>query len=134
MIATHELDLALQSADRFWLIDTEGVICHGFPEDLVLNGVVDQVFQLKGFDLKTGKVKINTEFKTDTTVNIKGVSPGLLWTKNAMEREGIGIDKESEIQVEVELEKNQYSWIIIKSEKRIRVFSIQELISFLLKN
>ena len=36
LLSTHELDLALQAADRIWLMSNEGVV-DGVPEDLVFN-------------------------------------------------------------------------------------------------
>lgn len=52
--ATHELDLALQAADELWIVGFDKTMIKGFPQDLVLSGKIDEVFNLKGFDLKTG--------------------------------------------------------------------------------
>ncbi len=57
LIATHELDLALQTADQIWLATPDKSIKIGIPEDLVLDGSFDDIFQFKGFDLKTGKIQ-----------------------------------------------------------------------------
>ncbi|HEV8512440.1 MAG TPA: ABC transporter ATP-binding protein, partial [Cyclobacteriaceae bacterium] len=57
LVATHELDLALQTADEIWLATTDKKIKTGIPEDLVLDGSFDEIFQFKGFDLKTGKIQ-----------------------------------------------------------------------------
>lgn len=48
LVSTHELDLALQAADLIWLGTFDKTIISGIPEDLVLNGSFDQVFQFKG--------------------------------------------------------------------------------------
>ena len=56
LIATHELDLALQTADVIWLAGKNKDILRGLPEDLVLNGSFDEIFRFKGFDLKSGKI------------------------------------------------------------------------------
>ncbi len=56
LVTTHELDLALQTADLIWLATANKKIKTGIPEDLVLDGAFDEVFQFKGFDLKTGKL------------------------------------------------------------------------------
>lgn len=92
LVATHELDLALQMADEVWLAMPGKKIKTGVPEDLVLDGSFDEVFQLKGFDLKTGKVK-HTAYR-DIKIKIVGEGPEFLWTKNALEREGFLIDAE----------------------------------------
>ncbi len=36
LVATHELDLALQTADEIWLAGNNKSILTGIPEDLVL--------------------------------------------------------------------------------------------------
>jgi iron complex transport system ATP-binding protein len=90
LLATHELDLALQTADGVWLA-TGATIRKGVPEDLVLDGSFDSVFQFKGYDLKTGKVQHEAWRKI--SFKIVGEDAMYLWTKNAMERNGFIIDE-----------------------------------------
>ncbi|MEJ1238890.1 ABC transporter ATP-binding protein [Chryseolinea sp. T2] len=86
LMATHELDLALQTADEVWLAGGPKGILVGAPEDLVLQGAFDDIFRLKGFDLLTGKVLHSTSRKM--TVAVPGDHPAALWTRNALERSG----------------------------------------------
>jgi iron complex transport system ATP-binding protein len=88
LVATHELDLALQTADRVWVAFEKNIV-EGIPEDVVLSGVFDEVFQLKGFDLKTGKVQ--HEATRNKKIRLRGTGYRLLWTKNALEREGFEV-------------------------------------------
>jgi len=99
LIATHELDLALQTADLIWLAKPDRAIDVGIPEDLVLNGAIDQVFQFKGFDLKSGKV----EHHAYRGIKIKLVGEGstYLWTKNAIERSGFDINSQEGVEVKI---------------------------------
>jgi cobalamin transport system ATP-binding protein len=92
LVATHELDLALQMSDVIWLTGKEKNILSGIPEDLVLNGTFDDVFQFKGFDLKTGKVQ--HEPHLDKTVQLIGEGYTYLWTKNALERKGFELSSD----------------------------------------
>ena len=85
LVSTHELDLALQMADLLWLADDKKLLT-GIPEDLVLNGSLDRIFQFKGFDLKTGKVF--HEAHRSVKINLVGEGHRFLWTKNALERCG----------------------------------------------
>ena len=89
LVATHELDLALQTADEIWLATPDKSIRSGIPEDLVLDGSFDDVFQLKGFDLKTGKVK-HQPFRQEK-IRLIGEGYRFLWTKNALERMGFQV-------------------------------------------
>ncbi len=93
LVATHELDLALQTADLIWLAGRNKNILTGIPEDLVLTGAFDEIFQFKGFDLKTGEVQ--HEVYRNETITLLGESHEYLWTKNALERSGFCIVEES---------------------------------------
>jgi iron complex transport system ATP-binding protein len=86
LMATHELDLALQTADKVWLAGNGMEMLTGPPEDLVLNGTFDDLFKLKGFDLRTGKVQHAAS--RSSTVAVMGEGPASLWTRSALERTG----------------------------------------------
>jgi iron complex transport system ATP-binding protein len=89
LMATHELDLALRMADSIWLADRNKTILTGMPEDLVLDGSFDRIFEFKGFDLKTGKVQ--HEAYRGIKVQLDGEGHEYLWTKNALERNGFEV-------------------------------------------
>lgn len=99
LVTTHELDLALQTADLIWLATGDKKIKTGIPEDLVLEGAFDEVFQFKGFDLKTGKVEHEAHRKKE--VQLLGTGYSFLWTKNALERSGYRVVEKAEIQITV---------------------------------
>jgi len=99
LVATHELDLALQMADVIWLATRNKEVITGMPEDLVLSGAFDEVFQLKGFDLKTGKV-FHEPFRNQA-VKLEGTGPVYLWTKNALERNGFTISDTAALKIVV---------------------------------
>jgi iron complex transport system ATP-binding protein len=105
LVATHELDLALQTADLIWLVSS-GRIRQGVPEDLVLDGSLDEVFQLKGFDLKTGKVRHTVH--REQRINLIGQGPVMMWTRNALERMGFAVDEKGSITVRIE----NTTWIL----------------------
>ncbi|MFM7859644.1 MAG: ABC transporter ATP-binding protein [Flammeovirgaceae bacterium] len=121
LVATHELDLALQIADVVWLATTNKTIIAGIPEDLVLSGAFDAVFELKGFDLKTGK--IFHELYRSRSVRLQGNGPVFLWTKNALERNGYSIDERSAELIIV----NGQTWQLGKHE----FHTIAELLNWL---
>lgn len=98
LVSTHELDLALQTADLLWLADGSSILS-GVPEDLVLDGSLDRVFQFKGFDLKTGKVF--HEAHRGVEVWLKGGGHRYLWTKNALERCGYNVSDLKGVELEI---------------------------------
>ena len=99
LATTHELDLALQTADRIWLATGNQKIISGIPEDLVLDGSFDEVFQFKGFDLKTGKME--HEAHRNLAVQLVGEGYPYLWTKNALERSGYEINAQAFLTINV---------------------------------
>ncbi|MBX2956478.1 MAG: ABC transporter ATP-binding protein [Cyclobacteriaceae bacterium] len=108
LVATHELDLALQTADTIWLTGKNKNILTGIPEDLVLNGSFDDIFQFKGFDLKTGKVF--HEAWRGISIALIGEGYEYLWTKNALERNGFLTDMKANFVVQVSHEGNPLTW------------------------
>jgi iron complex transport system ATP-binding protein len=125
LTATHELDLALQTADLIWLAGNDKKIRTGIPEDLVLTGVFDEVFRFKGFDLRTGKV--THAVTRDQVLKVEGEGHELLWTKNALERCGFKVAQEGAV-VSVGHDHNKLHW----SFGNKTAGSIKELIDLLL--
>ena len=108
LIATHELDLALQTADLIWLADRNQSIQADIPENLVLDDSIDQLFQFKGFTLKTGRVDqhpVKNRF-----FNVKGEGYAWLWTRNALERNGYGIQSDARETIEVIESGSAITW------------------------
>ena len=131
LLATHELDLALQTADLIWLTGNNRNIISGLPEDLVLSGIFDDIFRFKGFDLKTGKV-VHDAFR-NTAVHLSGEGPGYLWTKNALERNGYTVvaDESAEISITLVQELAKSRWIIKKNNSVMEADSLEKLMNSL---
>jgi iron complex transport system ATP-binding protein len=126
LVATHELDLALQTADTIWLAGMDKNIKTGVPEDLVLDGSIDAVFQFKGYDLRTGKVFQQSDKKTK--VMVKGEGHALLWTKNALERSGYEIIESSELCISITYRDNQFQWRIDYNNYQENFFKLSDLL------
>jgi iron complex transport system ATP-binding protein len=130
LLATHELDLALQTADVIWLTGKDRNILTGLPEDLVLNGLFDEIFDLKGFDLKTGRVK-HEPFRR-MKIQLLGEGAEYLWTKNALERNGFGIsDAKEEISVALTKISSGLRWQVTIKGVAMEVNSIECVIKLL---
>jgi iron complex transport system ATP-binding protein len=91
LLSTHELDLALQTADTIWLMNRNSKLLSGSPEDLVLSGAFEKVFAANSFDFDkhTGAFTVRHEIKDVVTLNGHGIQ--YLWTKKALQREGYQI-------------------------------------------
>lgn len=130
LLATHELDLALQTADMIWLTGKDQTILEGLPEDLVLNGSFDDIFRFKGFDLKSGKVLHHPH--RNVSICLTGEGPAYLWTKNALERNGFHVsDEERDISVSILQESAELKWRLTTTHTTVDVTSIERLINSL---
>jgi iron complex transport system ATP-binding protein len=126
LVATHELDLALQTTDLIWLAGKKKDIIKGIPEDLVLNGMFDSIFEFKGYDLKTGKVQHDPH--RGRSIKLVGDGHQFLWTRNALERSGYELVTDGAHQVvSLQLKDNSTEWVVDGKTMR----SISELLAFL---
>jgi len=95
LLSTHELDLALQVADEVWLLQKAGgKLEKGVPEDLVLNGIFETVFDKEGihFDKETGSFHIHAG--SSKKIGLTGEGAAVFWTRRALQREGFGVTSE----------------------------------------
>jgi iron complex transport system ATP-binding protein len=136
LLATHELDLALQTADLIWIAGRNKDVITGTPEDLVLNGTFDDIFQLKGFDLRTGKIQHDA---TRGTLALLGDGSEYLWTKNALERSGFAVERitneqhsHSAITIRIEIEEGKPRWVLETGNQQYILVTIEALIDCLL--
>ncbi len=62
-LTTHDLELALQMADKIWLMGRGGSMVSGMPEDLALNGSLSRFFRRPGiaFDACSGLFRVDFE-------------------------------------------------------------------------
>jgi len=113
LMATHELDLALQMADRLWLM-FNGEIEEGAPEDLVISGVLQKVFAKLSldFDHLSGGFKI----KTETTKSIHFESTletnEEIWTKRALHRVGYIVENNPSNTLKLRYLRSTKKWIL----------------------
>ncbi len=91
LLSTHDLDLALRSADRIWLMATDGTLQVGAPEDLVLSGAFAGVFQSEGvtFNPHTGSFVVSSQQRGSIALTGSGLP--LIWTRRALERAGFSV-------------------------------------------
>lgn len=131
LLSTHELDLALQTADAIWLMNREESLKCGTPEDLVLSGMFEQVFQSKAFefDKLSGSFKVVHPTKGKVALEVNGLSG--VWTRRALEREGYEVIKDPDHTIRVCYEDNH--WALNQNGKVFQCLSIGELLSVLRK-
>ncbi len=132
-LSTHDLELALQIADKIWLIDKQSGINIGTPEDLSLSGYLTSFFARKGiiFDEETGLFRIENTY----TKQIKLTGHGQLYSmvRKALLRNGILATRniESEDYIEVTNGENKEIKIFQSDKEPVSVYSIAMLLDTL---
>ena len=93
-LSTHDLELALQIADKVWLLDKPHGVTIGAPEDLALKGEMTKYFHRDGvtFDVKSGLFKI--DHKLTDSIILEGKGPAVDMVRKALARHGVSVDAE----------------------------------------
>ncbi len=94
-LSTHDLELALQIADKLWLMDRQGVVV-GTPEDLSLDGTLETFFTREGiaFDHRSGLFRIAPEYVRSIRLTGEGYRYDMV--QKALRRYAICADREVE--------------------------------------
>lgn len=92
-MSTHDLELALQIADKIWLMDRTNGIAIGTPEDLSLEGKLSSFFSRKGitYDTETGFFRIDNDYRRE--IHLHGHGSRYAMVRKALQRNGIRADR-----------------------------------------
>ena len=135
LLSTHDLDLALQTADNIWLFSQAGSLRSGAPEDLILSGDIEREFRRNHpdltFDLEHGAFVM--PHARGQCVALSGDGLQAHWTRKALAREGFQIGTPpSQFEIAVETENGHCGWQFrINGEFHSRHASIYELLGTL---
>lgn len=125
LVSTHDLNLAIQAADRFWLIDKKGAFQQGVNEDLIINGALNSCFELETsrYNFATGKIAFSA--KDNLSVTIEGKGPQYAWTKHAFSRLGYQLVENSDLKVET---INHKKWLLRYKSRLFEFASIDDML------
>lgn len=95
-LSTHDLELALQIADKIWLIDKRHGVRIGTPEDLAISGDLAKYFARDGivFDLESGLFHIN--HRIERRIRLTGDDYRYNLVRKALARCGIEADRNAD--------------------------------------
>lgn len=126
-LSTHDLELALQIADKIWLMDTEHGIQIGTPEDLSLNGNLSNFFARKGivFDQNTGLFRVENDF--DKKIKVTGHGQRYAMIRKAFLRNGILASRDGDSDIFIEIRENQII-LYLPGQQPLYINSIDELL------
>jgi iron complex transport system ATP-binding protein len=130
LLSTHDLDLALRTADRLWLMPGDDHLMVGAPEELVLNGSLAAAFRAEGvsFDEHTGAFRVNSAAEGQITLVGEGLSA--LWTRRALERAGFAVSSDGSLSL-AQIEVEPSHWRLIADGETEEYSSLADLIDAL---
>lgn len=135
-LSTHDLELALQIADKIWLMDKVNGVTIGTPEDLSLDGTLSSFFARKGivFDLETGLFRVNNEYTSQ--IRIVGHGQKYAMVRKALQRNGILANRnvESDVYIETGDLKGDGTFVLHPvNGEAVTVQTIDELLAEIVK-
>jgi iron complex transport system ATP-binding protein len=71
-MSTHDLEHALQVADQVWLIDAEKGLTTGMPEDLSIDGSIEQYFAKENMLFDRDSCTFSIEYETARDIIVEG--------------------------------------------------------------
>ncbi|MBN1279388.1 MAG: ABC transporter ATP-binding protein [Chlorobiaceae bacterium] len=122
VLSTHELDLALQAADRIWLMNPSGgsasAMVSAIPESLVLDGHLEHAFTRNGFEFDSHSGSFRFRHEGGHPVGLIGEGVPAYWTQRALERAGYRVvHGASDIRhVEIETRNGKRNWMYVSGE------------------
>ncbi|MGL4993876.1 MAG: ABC transporter ATP-binding protein [Bacteroidales bacterium] len=132
LISTHELELAMQVADRIVLMKPQaGGVVDGLPETLVVEGHLQGVFMNSSvrFDPYTGTFLMNHKVRGSVSVVSRGEGFLTFWSERALARLGFVVDSEATLRVCVD-ERHSY-WTIDTPRGSFKAGSMAEMLDVL---
>jgi len=113
LLSTHDLDLALQLADKIWLLAQGRKIESGIPEDLILANGFKRFFEKEGiiFDNESGAFKVERE--QVKTIRVVGTGVEYKWLSHALNRTGYQTTEDGEEYPKVEVDRGDNSGFIL---------------------
>ena len=133
-LSTHDLELALQIADQLWLMDRKKGVMTGTPEDLALDGSLENFFRHRkgiAFEKSTGLYRIDHQFHR--FVRLKGTSERYTMVQKALRRNGIDASMDVDSLVSIEIDEEKKLYILRDGDKEYLVGTIKELLTVLIE-
>lgn len=137
LLSTHDLDLALRTADTLWLLPMGGPLCVGAPEDLVLNGALAAAFRSEGveFDMETGAFRMTGLPAHEIVLEGEGVVA--IWTARALERAGfqvVATQENNSTQPQVKIsDGSRWEWRQVQQSQQSENWQVANSIDELIK-
>ena len=132
-LSTHDLELALQIADKIWLMDKEKGIHTGTPEDMALNGQLSHFITREGivFDMDSGLYRINNQYTRKIRLTGEGTKASMM--RKALRRNGIYADPKADSDTRIDAPDTPGFTVALPPGEPHTVATIEEVLAIILR-
>lgn len=123
LVVTHDLDIAVETADEFWLMTCGGTITTGTPEDLILSGSINQLLPDGRFYFSSSTGKI-TSYAPQDELPVDGPKEVVQWLELALRKREIKLGDH----LHITALNNPIAFVVEKAGIPIRVSTIEEVL------
>ena len=136
IMSTHDTGIALRFPDKL-LIIRDNLLTFGSPEDQILRGEFNRIFQSPGFhvDRATGQIEIVKE--NGRMICLEGDDEvAIAWTKKALKRAGFIASQQqtSDPCIKVSSLNNSFHFLLMRNNESEEFNNIYDLINYLKSN
>ncbi len=111
LVVTHDLEIALETADQFWLLNCGTPLISGMPEELVITGQINQLLPGDQFRFSIERGRIEKKVEAGSW-KFEGNADFSFWVRKALEKAGI-----SGSDLVIQVEENPFS-VLVNGENR----------------
>ncbi len=126
--STHDLDTAINEADRIWLMTGEG-ISEGAPEDLMLTGRIAHAFESPYLSFSASEGTFSFIRSRETGIALEGRGRAAKMTARALARCGYSIDPAAEVSIRIMEKSDGPEWIVTLGNSERSFRSIYDLVT-----
>lgn len=128
LISTHDLHLAIQFADKLWMISGTKVR-EGAAEDLILEGAISEAFLDDELEFDDRSLSFRKPPSEGFTVKLKCPDERIhYWTRYSLEKAGLTLQSSNaDIMVEVKAQDQHWIWVLKKDDEPVTFKNIYEL-------
>jgi iron complex transport system ATP-binding protein len=126
--STHDLDTAINEADRIWLMTGEG-ISEGAPEDLMLTGTLARAFESPLVSFSHSEGIFTFVRSRQTGIALEGRGKAAKMTARALARCGYVTDPQSSHTVKINETAQGIEWVLTDGRREVHYSSIYDLVT-----
>jgi iron complex transport system ATP-binding protein len=125
LVVTHDLDIAVETADAFWLMPCGGRMVNGTPEDMILSGDINQLLPDEKFYFNPSTGKIQSSNPLDCP-QIEGPEEVAQWLKLALRKNHLPLKN-----IKITVQTDPLLFMVDKNGTEMPFTTIQEVVNYI---